>query len=328
MECPSFRPLPTWRQRSGGLKVSRNERPYHVPALTGPVVEMLRPLGRGVIVDATFGGGGHSRALLAAMPDIRVVAVDRDGDAAAQAAPLAGRVVFYQEDFRKLETVLKEEGLGEIDGVLFDLGVSSHQLDVGYRGFSYQRSGPLDMRMGPDAAFTADEIVNTWDEQSLAGAIGRYGEERWSARIARAIVAARPLVDTTQLAEVVSGAVPARARRAGHPARRTFQALRIVVNDELGALADGLDAALRVLREGGRAVVISYHSLEDRLVKRRFVEAARGCVCPPDLPVCGCGKSAELRLLTRRPVRPGPAEVLANPRIRSARLRAAEVEAS
>ncbi len=327
MECPSFRPLPTWRQRSGGLKVNRSERPYHVPVMADTVVEMLRPLGRGVIVDATFGGGGHTRALLAAMPDIRVVAVDRDGDAAAQAARLAGRVAFHQQDFRKLETVMEEEGLDEIDGILFDLGVSSHQLDVGDRGFSYRRSGPLDMRMGPDAALTAGEIVNCWDERSLADAIRRYGEERWASRIARAILAARPLADTAQLAEVVSGAVPARARRSGHPARRTFQALRIVVNDELGALADGLDAGIRLLRPGGRIVVISYHSLEDGVVKRRFRAGGRGCVCPPGLPVCGCGRSAELRLLTRSPLRPEPKEVMANPRARSARLRAAEVAA-
>jgi 16S rRNA (cytosine1402-N4)-methyltransferase len=296
--------------------------------MTGLVVEIFRPLQAGVIVDATFGGGGHTRALLEAMPDIRVVAVDRDGDAASQAVPLADRVVFYQQDFRKLEAVLGEEGLDEIDGILFDLGVSSHQLDVGDRGFSYRRSGPLDMRMGPDAALTADEVVNTWDERSLAGVIRRYGEERWAGRIARAIVTARPIADTTGLAEVVSRAVPAPARRSGHPARRTFQALRIVVNDELGALAEGLDAALGFLRPGGRIVVISYHSLEDRVVKRRFDSGARGCICPPDLPVCGCGKSAELRLLTRRPARPEASEVACNPRARSARLRAAEVIAA
>ncbi len=180
------------------------------------------------------------------------------------------------------------------------------------------------MRMGPDAAISADDIVNGWDERRLADAIRRYGEERHAGRIARAIVRHRPIGDTLELAEVVAGAVPAADRRRRHPARRTFQALRIAVNDELGALADGLDGALRLLRPGGRVVVISYHSLEDRIVKRRFAAGATGCVCPPDLPVCGCGKTAELRLLTRKPIRPDDAEIAANPRARSARLRAAE----
>jgi 16S rRNA (cytosine1402-N4)-methyltransferase len=180
------------------------------------------------------------------------------------------------------------------------------------------------MRMGPAAARDADEVVNRWERGRLAAALRRYGEERFADRIAAAVVRARPIRDTLHLADVVAGAVPARSRRGGHPARRTFQAIRIAVNDELAALASGLDHAVRLLRPGGRIVVISYHSLEDRIVKRRFAAGAAGCTCPPDLPVCACEATAELRLLTRRPLRPGPDEVLANPRARSARLRGAE----
>lgn len=234
------------------------------------------------------------------------------------------RLSFRSADFRRLDAVLDEEGIDEIAGAIFDLGVSSHQLDVGERGFSYHRAGPLDMRMGPDAPLDAGAIVNTWDRNDLADTFRRFGEERHAGRIADAIVAARPFTDTTQLAAVVADAMPARSRRTGHPARRTFQALRIAVNDELGALAEGLDVALRMLRPGGRIVVIAYHSLEDRIVKRRFVSGARGCICPPDLPMCGCGQTPELLLVTRKALRPEPEEVESNPRSRSARLRAVE----
>jgi 16S rRNA (cytosine1402-N4)-methyltransferase len=284
----------------------------------------MAPVGPGVIVDATFGGGGHTAAILGAVPGSRVLAVDRDPAAALHAARLGDSVRFVAGNFRMLDRVLDEEGIDEIAGAVFDLGVSSHQLDVGDRGFSYHRRGPLDMRMGPDAARTADEVVNAWDRRRLADALRRYGEERHAVRIADAVVAARPIGDTLELAGVVADAVPARSRRSGHPARRTFQAIRIAVNDELVALADGLDVAVRMLRVGGRVVVISYHSLEDRITKRRLAEGARGCVCPPDLPVCGCDAVAELRILTRRPVRPTSDEIARNRRARSARLRAAE----
>jgi 16S rRNA (cytosine1402-N4)-methyltransferase len=304
--------------------VGRADSPYHVPVMADRVVEWLRPLDGSVIVDATFGGGGHSAAILAALPDSRVVAIDRDPDAAAAAAPLGPRLGLHRSDFRHLADVLAEEGLDDLDGAVFDLGVSSHQLDVGDRGFSYRQRGPLDMRMGPDAPRTAAELVNEWPERDLADVIRRYGEERHAARIAAAIVRARPIADTAELADVVAGAMPARARDRGHPARRTFQGLRIAVNDELEALVDALDVAVRMLRRGGRIVVISYHSLEDRITKRRFAAGATGCDCPPDFPVCVCGKTAELRLLTRHAERPSEAEVAANPRARSARLRAVE----
>jgi len=298
---------------------------YHRPVMTDQVVDLLRPCLRlGITIDATFGGGGHARALLAADRKARVLAIDRDPDAAAQAVGFGKRLNFRAADFRRLDTVLEEERIDEIAGALFDLGVSSHQLDVGERGFSYHQSGPLDMRMGPDASLDAGAIVNTWDRDDLASTFRRYGEERHAGRIADAIVAGRPFTDTAELAAVVADAVPARSRRTGHPARRTFQALRIAVNDELGALAEGLDVALRMLRPGGRLVVISYHSLEDRIVKRRFASGARGCICPPDLPVCGCGQTAELTLLSRKALRPDPQEITANPRSRSARMRAVE----
>ncbi|MBS1195436.1 MAG: S-adenosyl-methyltransferase MraW [Actinobacteria bacterium] len=304
--------------------MGRPDPPYHIPVLAATVAALLQPPPGRLVVDATFGGGGHTRELLAACPSLRVIGIDRDPDAAAEAARLGERVRFVLGDFRKVDALVRGVTCDEIDGVVFDLGVSSHQLDLGDRGLSYHRRGPLDMRLGPDSPLTASDVVNGWDERRLAAVIRRFGEDRHAARIAAAIVAARPLGDTQELADVVSAAVPARDRRRAHPARRTFQAIRITVNDELGALGDGLDAALSLLRPGGRVVVISYHSLEDRIVKRRFAAGATGCVCPPDLPVCGCGRSAELRPLTRRPVVPGEAEVTANPRSRSARLRAAE----
>jgi 16S rRNA (cytosine1402-N4)-methyltransferase len=233
-------------------------------------------------------------------------------------------VSLHCANFRTLELVLVKEGVDELDGAVFDLGVSSHQLDVGERGFSYRSPGPLDMRMGPDAGFDAGHFVNEVDRGELVRVIRRYGEERFADRIADAIVRSRPIGDTAQLAEVVAGAVPARARDHRHPARRTFQALRIAVNDELAAIDAALDAAVRVLRRGGRVAVISYHSLEDRIVKRRFAAGAVGCTCPPDLPVCVCAAAAELRLVSRKAIRPAEDEVAANPRARSARLRVAE----
>jgi 16S rRNA (cytosine1402-N4)-methyltransferase len=299
-------------------------RSYHTPVLADRVVELLVPVAGGLVVDATFGGGGHTKAILDALSGTRVLALDRDPDAAANAVGLGDRVRFVPANFRQLAGVLQEEGVDEIDGAVFDLGVSSHQLDVGERGFSYHRPGPLDMRMGPEAPHRADRLVNEWSEEDLAAVIRRYGEERHARRIAAAIVAARPIDDTGRLAAVVAGAVPARSRSRGHPARRTFQALRIAVNDELAALDEGLDVAVRVLRPGGRVIVVSYHSLEDRIVKRRLAAGARGCVCPPGMPECGCGRAPELRLLTRTPVAPAPEEVDANPRARSAKLRAAE----
>lgn len=306
---------------------------YHTPVLGPETVAFFAEAPSGPIVDATFGGGGHTRLLLQLRQDIDVIALDRDPDAASQ-APDDPRLHFVAANFGRLDEVLRgladgnadagSEPSGLVSGVLFDLGVSSHQLDTDARGFSYRTAGPLDMRMGDDADLTAGDLVNTWSVDELTRVIRRYGEERYARRIATAIVAARPLDGTLELSEVVANAVPAAARRDRHPARRTFQAIRMAVNRELDELERGLDAAIDWTRPGGRVAVISYHSLEDRIVKRRFVAGATGCTCPPDLPVCVCDTTAELRRLTRKPVRPSEQEVAANPRARSARLRVVE----
>ncbi len=296
------------------------------------VVELFRPVHEGLIIDATYGGGGHSRRLLDALGStVRILAFDRDPDAITASAgrdthtDRNDRLQIVNRNYKDMEEVLSEKNIECFSGVLFDLGVSSHQVEEGTRGFSYRTAGPLDMRMGPDAPYTADELVNGWSEVDLARVIRSYGEERFASRIARAIVSARPVRDTVHLAEIVRSAIPAATRRTGgHPARKTFQALRIAANDELGALQQGLDAALDGLQPSGRCVVISYHSLEDRMVKKRFAAGATGCTCPPDFPVCVCEHAAELRLLTRKPLRPTSDEVAANPRSRSARLRAIE----
>ncbi len=293
---------------------------YHQPVLLDEVIEFLAPTPPGVIVDATFGGGGHARALAAASGDHQVVGIDRDPRARANAGDL--RVL--AGDFGDFDDLLEDAGIGVISGALFDLGISSHQVDEPGRGFSYRAEGPLDMRMDPTQERSAAEVVNTYAESELVRILRTYGEEGQAKRIARAIVAARPIETTTQLADVIASAMPAALRRSGHPARKTFQAIRIEVNDELQSVRRGVDAALGRLAVGGRCAVISYHSLEDRIVKRRFVEGASGCECPPELPVCACGRDPELRLVTRKPVVAGDAEVGANPRARSARLRVAE----
>ncbi len=292
---------------------------YHTPVMLDDVVELLAPVPAGVIVDATYGGGGHARAIADRRPDVRLVGVDRDADVSS------GDLEVLPGSFGDLGDLLASAGIETIAGVLFDLGVSSHQLDTADRGFSYRSEGPLDMRMDQSARLSADDIVNRWDEAELARVIGRLGEERFARRIARAIVSNRPIGNTVGLADVVRDAIPAATRRTGgHPARRTFQALRMAVNDELGQLETGLDEALDRLVPGGRCVVIAYHSLEDRLVKRRFVRGAEACTCPPEFPVCTCDTTQELRILTRKPLRPSEGEVEANPRSRSARIRAVE----
>ena len=312
------------------------ERPgaYHIPVMVSEVVEIFRPVAAGVVVDATFGGGGHSRALAEALEQVDILAIDRDEDALAEAEPREVHTVHGNfADLAAIVDGLRSPGQWLDDGrpivgVLFDLGVSSHQLDTAARGFSYHRRGPLDMRMDAAAGDTAATVVNEWPVAELERILRRYGEERFARRIARAIDAARPVEDTEELAAVIAAAVPAPARRRRHPARRTFQAIRIAVNGEIDALARGLDAGLDLVATGGRVAVITYHSLEDRVVKHRFAEGTAGCECPPRLPVCVCGKVSELRSLTRRGLTPSPEEVAANPRSRSARLRAVEKVAS
>jgi 16S rRNA (cytosine1402-N4)-methyltransferase len=301
--------------------MAQDPQHYHEPVMVDEVVELIAPSLPGTVIDATFGGGGHSRRLLEEFgDDVRIVAVDRDPEAVANASALGVEAIIG--NFGDLQNLLGSHLADQPAAILFDFGVSSHQVDTSERGFSYHHDGPLDMRMGPDASRTAADIVNEWSESDLARIIRRYGDEPLAGRIASAIVAARPIETTGQLSTVIAAAVP--KRRAGHPARRTFQAIRIAVNDELEAVASGIDQAIELVRPGGRVIAISYHSLEDRIVKRRFAAGAVGCICPPELPVCGCGRTAELRLVTRKPLRPSGEEIEANRRARSAVLRAVE----
>lgn len=309
----------------------------HTPVLLKEALDYLRPAPGQTVVDATLGGGGHAAALVRAIaPNGRLVGVDRDPAALQAAAPRlraeaeAGgvRLHLVRGNYADLATILRDCGVEAADAVLFDLGVSSPQLDEPARGFTYRADAPLDMRMDPDQVVTAYHLVNGLSGDELAGVIRRYGEERWASRIASFIVRHRrergPITTTGQLVDVILAAVPAAARRGGpHPARRTFQALRIAVNRELDALEAGLAAAVALLRPGGRVVAISYHSLEDRIVKTLFRELARGCTCPPDWPECRCGRNPEVRVLVSHPVRPSEAERAGNPRARSAKLRAA-----
>lgn len=302
----------------------------HDPVLAERVADLLVPvLDGGVFVDATLGRGGHTRRVLEGAPACRAVGIDRDVDALeesrAHLTAYRDRLVLVRANFEDLASVLERLGASPVRGVLLDLGVSSPQLDRAERGFSFRSDGPLDMRMDSSQDLSAADVVNTYEEKALQRVISRFGEERFAARIARRIVASRPIRSTARLAEVVVDAVPHAARRSGpHPARRTFQAIRIEVNGELTALEGVLPQAHDVLEPGGRVVVISYHSLEDRLVKRFFADRGRDCICPPDFPVCSCDARATLRILTRRPERPAQAEVDRNPRAAAAKLRAAE----
>jgi len=281
-----------------------------------------------VILDGTLGGGGHAEALLET--GARVVGIDQD-PAAVQAARerLKGRdIVFAHGNFRDARALLDALGVGEVDGALVDLGVSSPQFDDPARGFSFRAEGPLDMRMDPTRGRPLRERLDEWDEKALARILDSLGEARFARPIARAIHRAHKehkLANTRELADLVASAVPRKAwPREIHPATRTFQALRIAVNDELGALADWLAQLPRIVARGGRAAAISFHSLEDRLVKQGFARLATGCVCPPQLPVCACGRTASWKVLTRKSVQAGDEEVRENPRARSARLRAVE----
>jgi 16S rRNA (cytosine1402-N4)-methyltransferase len=300
----------------------------HVPVLAAEVLELADPRPGDVVVDCTFGGGGHARLLAERIgPAGTLVAIDRDPVAEERFAVFADEVEcatrFVRSDFATGLELLRDEGV-RADVVLMDLGMSSMQVDTFERGFSYAYDAPLDMRMDPDQELDAREIVNTWDDRRLARVLRELGEERYAGPIARAIVRARPLETTNELVEVVKAAVPAPARFAGgHPAKRTFQAIRIAVNGELDQLDAALPTAWALLREGGRFAGISFHSLEDRRVKRFLVERARGCICPPDLPVCACGRESEAALLSRRAVMPSSGEIAANPRSGSARLRVA-----
>ncbi len=298
----------------------------HVPVLLEEALALLAPRPGGRYVDATVGLGGHAEGILQrSAPDGRLLGIDADPQALALArerlAPYGERVILAQGRHVELAQLARAYGWDGCQGVLMDLGVSSLQLDDPQRGFSFREPGPLDMRMDPEGALTADEIVNQWPEQELARIIYAYGEERYARRVARAIVAARPLRDTAQLAEVVARAV--RSSGEIHPATRTFQALRIAVNGELDSLEQALPQALEILAPGGVLVVIAFHSLEDRIVKQFIAREARDCLCPPKLPQCVCGHVAQVEILTKKPLGPSDQERAQNPRSRSARLRAA-----
>ena len=303
----------------------------HIPVLAGELIDLLDPRPGEVAVDCTFGGGGHARLIADRLgPAGTLIGIDRDPIAEERfseiAAELPCRTRFIRADFVSAVQRLDSEGV-RTDLAYLDLGMSSMQVDTWERGFSYAYDAPLDMRMSPEQELTARHIVNEWDERRLARLMREYGEERYASRIARAIVRARAreeLDSTHHLVEVIKGAVPVPAQFAGgHPARRTFQAMRIVVNDEMSQLDAALPAVWKVLRPGGRFAAISFHSLEDRRVKRFLADRARGCVCPPELPVCVCGHQPEAELLTRRAVSPTAGEIEANPRSKSAHLRAA-----
>ncbi len=302
---------------------------YHVPVLAEQVTELLQPAPGRVIVDATLGGGGHSELLLAR--GAQVVGFDQDLEAVAEAAKRLGtnpNFTVVPRNFASLNEGLDELGIAEIDGILLDLGVSSHQLDAAERGFSFRASAPLDMRMDTRSPLTAQQLIAEASEDELVRILRDYGEEKFSRRIARRIVQEReksPILTTDVLAAIVAEAVPAQYKRGRiHPATLTFQALRIAVNNELAVLETVLHSAWKRLKTGGRIAVISYHSLEDRLVKTAFGELLGKCTCPPDLPVCMCHPIGYLELVNRKPIIPSAAEIANNPRARSAKLRVAQ----
>ena len=286
----------------------------------------------GTYVDGTAGGGGHSFQIASRLENGLLIAIDQDENAIAAASerlsPFADRVRVVRNNFSNLDEVLETCGVEEIDGLLLDLGVSSHQLDEAERGFAYQNDAPLDMRMDRRQSKTARDVVNTYSEEDLKYILYTYGEERFSARIAAKIISARekkPIETTGELAELIKSAIPAAAREGGHhPAKRSFQAIRIEVNAELDVIAPAIKSAVRLLSPGGRIAIITFHSLEDRIVKKAFAELAQGCTCPPGFPVCVCGNRPQLKVITKKPILPDDEELEINPRARSAKLRVAE----
>lgn len=306
---------------------------YHVSVFAEEAVEGLKPSSGGVYVDCTLGGAGHSRRILEkSAPDGKLIAIDQDLTAISNAETILGefqgRYEVVHSNFRHLKQIMSEREPDGVDGILFDLGVSSPQLDEGERGFSYMQDAPLDMRMDRTQEFSAYDLVNSWSEKEIADVIFQYGEERWGKRIAEFIVNARkkgPVQTTGELVDIIKAAIPAGARREGpHPAKRTFQAFRIAVNDELNVFETAVKDAIDCLRIGGRVAIITFHSLEDRIAKNVIQEAARGCICPPELPVCQCNNEPKVKIITRKPIMPSEQELHDNPRARSAKLRIAE----
>lgn len=304
----------------------------HEPVLFKETIQALSLKKEGIYVDCTLGAAGHSLGLLATEPTIRLIGIDQDAEALERAkyrlAAYVNQVTLVRDNFRNLQTILRRLEISKVDGILLDIGVSSPQLDDGERGFSYHHDARLDMRMDQDSPLDAWTIVNTYTSEQLAKIIAEYGEERWAVRIGEFIVAQREeaaLETTGDLVSVIKKAIPAGAREGGpHPARRTFQALRIAVNDELGALQTALEQAVELLATGGRLAVITFHSLEDRIVKNYFQDLLGRCTCPPDLPICICEQQPIARLVNRKPIVASPKELDTNPRARSAKLRVIE----
>lgn len=305
----------------------------HKPVLLDETMKYLALKPGEIILDGTVGGGGHSRAILERIvPGGRLIAVDQDRSALSAAKMVLSQwqeqIDFVHDNFSNIKEITRSLGVTALDGILLDIGVSSHQLDEDERGFSFHADAPLDMRMNRDGAQTAADLVNELEEDELAKIIRDYGEELWARRIAQFIVTKRKAhgrIETTgELVEIIKAAIPAKARRRGpHPARRTFQALRIAVNDELGVLAKAVLDGIDCLKPGGRLAVITFHSLEDRIVKKLFQQAAGSCQCPPGFPQCTCGWESKVKILTGKPVQAGETELAENPRSRSAKLRVA-----
>lgn len=301
----------------------------HIPVLFDETIDSLNIKPDGTYVDGTAGGGGHSEAILKKLTTGRLVSIDQDPDAIKAVSQRLGGYpgsIIIRGNFSRMAELCRERGIDSVDGVLLDIGVSSYQLDTPERGFSFHSDAPLDMRMSREGA-TAADLVNTLSWQKLAEIISRYGEDKFAARIAKGIVSARnekKIETTLELAEIIKNSVPAAVRREGHPARKTFQALRIEVNGELDRLKEGLEAAFGLLTPGGRLSVITFHSLEDRIVKQQMNTWCRGCTCPPDFPVCVCGNKPKGRLIYKKGLAPRDEELELNPRARSSRLRVIE----
>ncbi len=297
----------------------------HIPVLFKETIDSLNIKPDGIYIDGTAGGAGHSRAIAEKLDSGMLYSLDRDPDAVMVATErLTGmRAKVIKTNFSEMKSVMGKENVDFVDGILLDLGVSSYQLDTAERGFSYHKDAPLDMRMSK-SGISAKDLVNNLSAEELSDIINRFGEDKFSFRIAKKIVEARgqaPIETTLELAEIISNAVPAKARRDGHPARKTFQALRIAVNGELDILNDAIESAFSLLKSGGVLSIITFHSLEDRIVKQKFKEFCTGCTCPPDFPVCVCGKTPRGRMVNRKGVTASEAELQENPRARSATLR-------
>ena len=301
----------------------------HIPVLLNQTIEGLNVNPNGIYIDGTAGGGGHSSEILKRLTNGRLICIDQDPDAISTLTERFKKnenALIVKGNFADIKELLEQRGVFRVDGVLLDIGVSSHQLDTSERGFSFHEDAPLDMRMSQKGA-TAADLINSLPYDELKKIIYDYGEEKYAPSIAKGIVESRqqkPIETTLELAEIVKNNVPQKVRRDGHPARKTFQAIRIAVNDELGVLEKGLDGAFELLGSGGRLAVITFHSLEDRIVKRKMASWAQGCTCPKDFPVCVCGNKPKVRLITRKPVCANETELTENPRARSAKLRICE----